>query len=114
MDDLRPGRSHAGRRHPRLAAVLRWRGNLRRPVGLGAPCHPDHGEGPDPHHPVKVRRHQGRRVCARVCMWVRACACVWEEKGGYGVAQCREDYSANVIGYSYSLLCSKCNSSVTI
>lgn len=55
VDDLRSGRRDAGRRHSHLALVLRGYRYLRWPVGVGAPCHPDHGEGPDSNHPLKVR-----------------------------------------------------------
>lgn len=77
MDDIRSGRSHAGCRHSRLAAVLWWHWNLFWPVGVGPPCHSNHGERSDSHHPIKVRKptHRADCVSACRCVPVRVCLC---------------------------------------
>jgi len=46
-------RGHQGG-DPHLAAALRRRGDLHRPLGLGEESHPDHGQGPDSHHALEV------------------------------------------------------------
>lgn len=41
--------------HTHLAAAVWRRGHLRWALGVGSPSDPDYGQGPHPHHPLKVQ-----------------------------------------------------------